>query len=652
MRKNAILPVGIILVFIVWAGTFSNDLTIGVSGAPGDGSCGNCHTGSQPFVNGTIQLNGLPANIVPDTWYTLTVGFTSDNPEAITGFQFVALNNNGNSIGTFGATSSNVEVSTIGGRTYAQHDPATGVSFPALTASYSFQWKAPVVAGATPVNFFVGGTVGNPDNIANSLDLALSTSATRTIVPPISMVSINSSPVSCNGQNDGSAQVVVVGGVAPIAYQWSNGSTNNTINNLAAGTYSVTVTDNVGQSASTSVTIQQPAPLFADVFAAEPIDCAFASTGSLSVAHGGGTGPYSFNWSNGAQGQTINNLGSGAYSVTVMDANECMATDNFFLSQPTPIVAVPTFEPVSCFGSSDGVIDVDVFGGSSPYSFLWSNGESGALIDNLAAGNYQVTIEDALGCELVQNYSLNSPAPILVEVSVVDVSCANSADGQVEFTIDGGQAPYEVVWSDGFIGPIRSDLAPGSYSVTIEDANDCSEVVSLLVDAPLALEVMLDGVSPSAGGAPTGSIEISVIGGTPPYQYSWEAAGFPGSNEEDLSDLSPGAYTLNLVDANGCSVLFGPIEVENINGVISPQALGLMPFAQPVTNGQLDLVWRSGSLLPQKVRLWSHQGRLLQGYPAVEAMSLSIWVGAYQGLGYLELVYDDHQQVLPVLFMP
>ncbi|NDG80148.1 MAG: adhesin, partial [Synechococcaceae bacterium WB8_1B_057] len=190
------------------------------------------------------------------------------------------------------------------------------------------------------------------------------------------MLSTTTSATSCFNGNNGIVDLTVVGGTAPYAYNWSNGGTTQDINSLTAGYYSVLVTDANGCTATVGDTVHQPLA-FTSSAVLQNIHCFAQSTGAIDLSVSGGTAPYTYLWNNAATTQDINNLLAGTYSVTITDANNCVITNSFVLTQPLiPTTLSVQLTPPSCFGYSDGSIDLTVTSGNASLSYLWSNNQT------------------------------------------------------------------------------------------------------------------------------------------------------------------------------------------------------------------------------------------------------------------------------------
>lgn len=268
---------------------------------------------------------------------------------------------------------------------------ATGGSTP-----YSFNWSdgqtSAMATGLAPAVY----TVTVTDAIGCT---AIGTAVVDSFTCSFSAVASATGETSA-GASDGTASITLSGGASPYSYLWSNGGTDSSITGLSAGTYSVTVTDGNNCTATASATVD-PASLCNIVITSVVItnsSCSGSADGQVSVTNTGGTGTIVFTWSNGTSGNTAYNLAAGTYSVTISDINSCTADTAISLAQPAPLSGVVSHTDETCAGCSDGTASVSVAGGTPPYSYTWTNGQSSPVITSLAAGIYSVFVQDANGC--------------------------------------------------------------------------------------------------------------------------------------------------------------------------------------------------------------------------------------------------------------
>ena len=302
----------------------------------------------------------------------------------------------------------------------------------------------------------------------------------------ISMPSVTQN--NCNGESIGSATLSVTNGTAPFTYQWSNGDVATTADSLAAGNYSVLVTDSNNCIANGSVTITEPAP-FSFGYAVSNAYCNGINNGSATVTVGGGNGSYLLNWSNGDQGFSADSLGAGYVLVQVTDALNCMQTDSVNIIQGSTIsTAINSSFDVTCFGGTNGAASVlPASGGIGPLNYTWSNGDLGLSADSLSAGVYSVNIIDSVNCALNFSVTISQPSALVISIAASDVICNGQNNGSATANVVGGTPGYSYQWSpSGSVNQI-SNLSPGSYSVLVTDQNSCSTTSTIIINQPSAI---------------------------------------------------------------------------------------------------------------------------------------------------------------------
>ncbi|MES3016346.1 MAG: SprB repeat-containing protein, partial [Bacteroidota bacterium] len=269
--------------------------------------------------------------------------------------------------------------------------------------------------------------------------------------------------VLCFGASSGAIDLTVSGGTSPYTYSWSSGQTSQDLSSLAAGTYTVTVTDAKGCSASLAVTINQPAAL-ALTAGKTDILCFGAQTGAVNLTVSGGTAPYTYAWTGGITASTedLTNLAAGTYNVTVTDANNCTATTSVTVTQPAAVLALSTTKTdVLCFGTSTGAINLTASGGTAPYSYSWSGGINTEDRSALAAGTYSVIVTDASNCTATTSVTITQPVAFTLNSTKTDIKCFGGTTGSIDLTVSGGIAPYSYVWSGGITTEDLSNLTAG-----------------------------------------------------------------------------------------------------------------------------------------------------------------------------------------------
>jgi gliding motility-associated-like protein len=369
-------------------------------------------------------------------------------------------------------------------------------------------------------------------------------------------LSITGSDISCNGNNNGSATVVVnnpVGG--PFTYLWTPGAYNTAfVDNLFAGTYTVIVTsESSGCSAVESITINEPPLLTSSISAQNNLSCNGGTNGSATITANGGVAPYTYQWCNNQVSTTATGLSAGQCCVTVTDANDCTTVSCASLTEP-PLMSLTTNQTnVSCFGGSNGTATANPTGGIPPYSYLWSNGQISQTANNLSAGNIAVTLTDNNGCTTTSTITLTQPAAAMTISGISSNATCGSNNGAINITVTGGSPGYTYLWSGG--GGTNEDpqnLGPGNYTVTVNDSNNCTATFSITVNSPGGLSLSTIPSNASCNGLANGSINLTVSAGTGPFTFNWNNGA--GSNE-DPNNLAAGTYNVTVTDANGCTAV-------------------------------------------------------------------------------------------------
>jgi hypothetical protein len=295
--------------------------------------------------------------------------------------------------------------------------------------------------------------------------------------------------------------------------------------------------------------------------------CFGEASGTAQAIVTGANGSASFFWSNGDTTELIAGLLAGPYAVTVTDTAGCLFIAMTTVSQPPAIMSICTITHETAEDAGDGTIVCTISGGTAPYSYLWSSGDTSTSLNNLAPGLYILTITDNNGCTRVDSAVVNGFAcNVLISINVEDVTCFGDSSGSILADASGGSGPYQYQWSNGMVGPMLSELAAGTYQLTVTDDDACVSTMNVLVAQPDALVVSVDSIYEVTGGA-NGGIFITISGGTPPYSVIWTKNGEQISTDEDITGLSAGEYILAVMDTNNCVLASGTISVQVTTGI-------------------------------------------------------------------------------------
>lgn len=362
---------------------------------------------------------------------------------------------------------------------------------------------------------------------------------------PFNIEAIASNP-DCQGVNTGSIDLNIVGDNGPYAILWSDGSTDQNQTGLSAGPYTVTVTDASGCTANELVTLTNTTSISLNAVVVQP-SCQEGISGSITLSASGGTGPYSYSWSNGMDGSEIYNLTDGYYRVNITDQNGCTYSKTYSIISDVGIQAFASVTKTNCFDDPIGEIDLTVSGGTEPYLIEWSNGSTDEDINELVSGNYTATITDAKGCQSIYKTSVTRDDININYNGVTIPSCNGGEDGSIDVSISNGSEPYIYSWSNGSTDEDISDLAADKYTVEVKDAKGCVSQKSFNIPEPAPVQISYDIQINECTGSQ--DIVVNATGGSMEFFYSWS----DGSSLNRLNDVAPGIYTVTVTDSRSCT---------------------------------------------------------------------------------------------------
>jgi len=420
------------------------------------------------------------------------------------------------------------------------------------SAPYAYQWFSAFGEQVGSTDTLSGLEAGEYVISLTDANGCLATGNATVDEPAALQIDFTTNEASCNGVADGQAELTVNGGTPPYTYAWSdNGNASDSRADLAAGDYTVSVTDVNGCTREATLSITAPTALQLDI-TAEATRCFDSTDGQATVAVSGGSGPYTYAWSNGQTGATATSLPPGSISVTASDANGCTAADSIEIPQAAAINLNLTGDSPSCFDGADGSLQASATGGAGNFDFNWSDGDDTANPQDLTAGTYSLTVTDGNNCSLVDSITLDQPTALSSDISTAAASCLPEPDGSATVAVEGGTPPYNYNWSDGQAAANATGLTAGTYRVTINDDNGCTIVDTAVVDAIAAIELTTASSSVSCNGGDDGQIEVSASGGEGNYNYNW-SGGLP--DQASQSALSSGTYTVTVADSLGCEAV-------------------------------------------------------------------------------------------------
>ncbi|TND06976.1 MAG: fibronectin type III domain-containing protein [Bacteroidetes bacterium] len=467
------------------------------------------------------------------------------------------------------------------------------------TAPYSYSW-APGGQTTNSINGLCAGTYTVTVTDASGC----TGSGTYTVTEPPALTSTASSTPAACGNNNGTATASPGGGTGPYTYSWSpGGATTITAGSLAAGTYTVTVTDASGCTTTATTTVANTGGINSSITASGNVQCFGGTNGTATAAPTGGTGPYTYSWApSGGTAATENNLPAGSYTCTITDANGCVTTTSVTITEPPQLTVSSAGLDATCNGLCNGQVTSIPAGGVQPYSFLWNTGCTNPSCSNICAGSYTVTITDANGCTTTSTSVVNEPPALTSSTSVVAATCGQN-DGSATVTPGGGTGPYTYSWApSGGTAATEPNIGAGIYTVTITDANGCTQTTTATVGN-------INGVTASAVGstdetcfnACDGSATVQVNSGTGPYTYAWTPS---GGNAAGATGLCGGTYTCTITDAMSCltTVTFVIASAPQLTAVAAASVgvcngtgtnLGVTPGGG---TGPYTVVWNPGAL--------------------------------------------------------
>ena len=373
--------------------------------------------------------------------------------------------------------------------------------------------------------------------------------------------------INCYNSQNGQISVTVSGGTPPYKFNWTKDglafATTDDISNLDQGVYSLQVTDANGCDIKTaSYSISEPTAILINILSQQNNSCFNDSIGSVFVKISGGTpfdlntatSEYSYFWTgpNGftSKSKNLSNLPAGKFQLTVTDANACSQTLVVEITQPNELLVKVTTKLMTCYQSNDASISLEINGGTKPYLVKWNNMGSGSFQENLDSGDYTAIITDANNCQ--KSIKVNIPeANFVIHPLIKNVTCFGAHDGSIDLNITGGVNPVTLVWDDNpNAGNKRNQLEPGIYSVTIRDGAPCNIRETFMISEPQQIYIQSKIVNAFDCDNPnSGSISLTVTGGTPPYSYQWSN----GSDSLSLRNIPKGKYAVIITDSKGCS---------------------------------------------------------------------------------------------------
>jgi hypothetical protein len=662
------------LCLLSFGSTFSQAINEGFSNVAGLTAAGwnqqNLSTpiGSNPNwvqgdpVNMPFSANSLPANSFISANFNSVVGAATISNWLIT--PMLNLNNGDvlsfytRGTGSIYADNLQVRLSTNGSSTNVgasnisvgdfsnvllEINPTLNAAlYPAIWTQYTITISglASPTTGRIAFRYFVpnGGPSGTNSDLIGIDDFVY------TPVPSCNLTATASANNAMGGAPNGTVTLNVTNGTAPYTYLWASGQVTQNLSGLAPGTYSVTVTDAAGCTASASSNVSnltgptvlsnsnvvssyqvvnggftpqwvcQNDTLYSDggimnvyleagatMITGGGIDSIFAKSGSTIIMTGGIHRIYHEPGVNLVMNGGIPTLfpcPSLVFNYTQAPANGCV---------PVPVCNMTSSATVSnvlCNGQATGTATVTPSGGTAPYTYAWSNGATSQTVNNLPSGSYTVTVTDANGCTDQMSVTITQPQSSLVTTATqVNVLCFGNPSGSIDLSVSGGTGPYVYSWSNGSTTQDISNLAGGSYTGTVTDVLGCTASTSVTITEPAALSLTTTSTDEMMG--MDGTATVTVSGGTPNYMYYWMPG---GSTMASISGLAAGTYSVMVLDANGCG---DTLEVV-VGSQVSLDEAGLTSIVlYPNPSATTITVSNSASTIIDNVRVFTSEGRLV-----------------------------------------
>ena len=426
----------------------------------------------------------------------------------------------------------------------------TGGTYP-----YTYSWSNSTVTDSINVSLSAGTStvlVEDGQGCTESFDVTITAPATLdlTIIQDVE---------ACDGLDDNVAIPTITGGTGPYTYLWSDNSTDSIATSLPVGMQSLTVTDQNGCIATADIMITDLEPITFNIIPSNP-DCAGGTNGSIEVVNVNGGNEalgynYIFNSNSPTPDSVLMNIAPNTMiSIQVVDGQGCLsAMEELQLIDPPALQVNMNTQAVSCGGLTDGAANViSVSFGQAPFTYNWSAPGTGNAISNLPAGNYQITVTDDLGCEVIQDFEIQTPDPVVADFDLTQPPCNGKNTGQIDLTTTGGAGNYSYVWSSGDTSQDLENIYSGTYQVTVTDGNDCIFEFEIDLPQPTPINPGLTYEDLSCFGINDGMINFDASGATPPYLFSINGDDYLGNPM--LQGLAPGEYDIQVIDDNDCTM--------------------------------------------------------------------------------------------------
>ena len=510
------------------------------------GGCGNTGSATVTVTNytGTPTYHWLPggqttasiSNLASGT-YTCNVNMHQTcgiitqtiTASVATSGSNIVLTSSQHSLTCYGGSNASATVTAIGG-----------------IPPYNCTWNTnPIQAGFTATNLSAGiYTASVTDNGGCHSDLAITITN-----PPIMQTVVNTTSTTCMGSIGTASVNVLSNGTSPYTYSWNTTPVQNTqtATGLSHGSYTVLITDAQSCTVTASATIPIQAIGWSLTATTTNVACYGGSNGAASAnITNGGNNTFTYLWNTNQNTQTATNISAGNYSCTVTDNNGCIVTTTVGVTQPSLLTSTVNSLPTLCAGSV-GSATATVFGGTQPYSYVWNTTPTHTtnIVHNLAQGQYTVTVIDAHNCTTSSVASVTVSSPVLqITTNTVKSVCGGPSGTASVVAVTPSAPPYLYNWAGGQTTQNISNLFPGTYSVSITDANGCTGNTTATVGTNTFFPIQISS-SPDYCGKNIGSATATPHA-NPPYQYKWNTT--PNQFTQSVSGLTTGNYMVVVTD--------------------------------------------------------------------------------------------------------
>ncbi len=558
-QRNTANLIGVVVIAALLI-AFSGNPPDGHTGAPGESLCSACHSGGS--FNGNVAITGLPSTVMAGQTYTITLTATATaGSPVVGGFQIVALNaSNQNAGDLIVLNPGETGTETSGGREYMEHRGPK--NYAGNSVSWVFDWTAPAGPDNETLTFYFASNMANNNGNSTGDNIINSSHSVQLDAPTPPQVTIDGvNHVTCNGESDGSASAFVQFGTPPFMYDWSNGQSGMTLTNVPAGSYTVTVTDDIGLTGTATVIINQPAPLVPFIAAEEPLTCAMPAT--VEVDASGGTPGYTFDWSTGDSGPTaMLDLNDLPVTVTVTDDNGCtgeLVISSIQVDIDAPLVQVQggtitcnqPMVMLSAAGSSQGpCFEHEWTGPNNFQSFQFQPtvtvpGVYTLVITNVCNGctaSAEATVTDDVELPV---FTLGNPDTLDCHTPLVEMDAGFMSGQSYTWSTVNGHIVY------GQDSSIVGVDQPGDYTLVVTRLdNGCTDTALVTVSQISLPAIQVDSLEEvSCFDGQDGAVWLSASGGVGPYTFLW-----PDSSQAAVRmDLSAGMYVVSVTDTIGCT---------------------------------------------------------------------------------------------------